>query len=365
MDIQEHAIEHEYFEKLHSRVSRNSEIAVFYEHLFQDTDNFTYHNRAESVDLCLRWWDTDYYRLQAVKDIKRVNLCRDKFCLNCQSMLASKRQLKYKPLLDSFLDDYMIAHCVFTVPNMDGEALPFALDRMYKAFSHFVRYLRGNAASKYVNFLQYGFAGGVRALEVTYNRDEKTFHPHFHCMLLFRKDLDLKRKHINSYSYDHGTLVRKFSDMEILFQKVWYLIYNGEKVNYDAVDRLKEGYSVLIDDSQGHYHEAFKYACKGAFDDEKGGFIYDEQVFRVLYFALKNRRMIQGYGKVRACKDEDGEILEAELEEEYERMIAQLRYWEEPIFKIESFEDILRDRNIRYISKTNLRRILQEEREHE
>lgn len=363
MDIEERAIGRDYFIKLYRRTSRNSEIADFYEHLFEETENETFKQRSEALNLCLKWWDTEFYRQQKVKDIKRVNLCRDKFCLNCQCMLASKRQLKYEPLLNALLSQYDILHTVVTVTNPTAERFPAVLDCMYSRFGYLVRYLRGNAKVKGIDFLQYGFGGGIRALEVTYNAADKTFHPHFHCMLLFRKGLRLERKIINDFSFDRNGKkpVRKFSELEVLLQKIWYLLMNGVKVTREAVDALPLGYSVIMDNAEGHYHEAFKYSCKGAFDEDKGAFVYSEEVFRILRKALYNRRMIQGYGALRCCNDDDQEIFENELQELYEDMLRKLQAVEKPVTKIESFEEVLQARDCRYISKTNMRRVLMSE----
>lgn len=356
MDIKEARIESEYFSDLHDKTARNADLAVFYDRLFSDTDDFAFYNRSKAIKVCCQWWDTEYYRLQQVKDIKRVNLCKDKFCFNCQSMLAIKRQSKYAPVLDTLYSEYAICHAVFTVPNVEGEELLPTLEKMYKKFKHLTRFLSGNAHIRGVDFEQYGYGGGLRALEVTQNALDRSFHPHFHVMLLLKKGITFERKHINHYSFDGYELVRKFSDFEILLQKVWYLLMNGETVTKEKLRDLSEGYSVILDPIQkGEYHEVFKYACKGAFKD---GSIYDEETFRALYYALHSRRMIQGYGALHNFRDETAEILEEDLTQNYEEMIAQLRIFEEPVFRAESLTEILSDKNCSYISKSNLKRLL-------
>lgn len=366
MSLQDNLIEKEYFKELKRHVSHNYKIAEYYENLFEETGDFIYCNKSKAIDLCCAWWDMDYYRLQSVKDIKRVNLCRDKFCFNCQSMLALKRQGKFAPQLDSLRGDFMIAHVIVTVPNCEAEELEPLLDRMYKKFPFLLRYFRGKAKVHGVDFEQYGYGGGVRGLEVTQNREDKSFHPHFHCMLLFRPDLDLTGKYINSFSYDRGELVRKFSELEILLQKLWYLLMNDQTVTAQAIKNLKEGYSVQVLDSKGYYHEAFKYACKGAFDETKGAFIYNEPTFRVLQSALHSRRMIQGYGLLHNFNDLDGEILETDLQEAYSQIITDLKAIEDPDFYCETLDEIIeRSTTCKYISKSSLKRLLLERRRQE
>ncbi len=185
-------------------------------------------------------------------------------------------------------------------------------------------------------------------------------------MVLFRKDLDLSGKLINSYSYDEGRLVRQFCELEVLLQKVWYLLMNDIKVTERAIDELAEGYSVIVDDSGGNYHEAFKYACKGAFDEKKGAFIYNELTFRALQQALNSRRMIQGYGELYGFKDLDGELIEAEVIDEYARQIAELQSIEKPDFCAEPLEKVIEEAGrCRYISKSNLKRLIIERKRQE
>lgn len=366
INLDENFIDKGYFQDLKDHVSHNYMIAEFYESLYGETGDFCYLNKSKAIDTCCAWWDMDCYRLQNIKDIKRVNLCRDKFCFNCQSMLALKRQGKFAPQLDSLRGDFIIAHVIFTVPNCEAEELEPLLDIMYKKFPFLMRYFRGKAKVRGVDFNQYGYGGGVRGLEVTYNKEDKSFHPHFHCMLLFRPDLDLTGKYINSFSYDRGKLVRKFSELEILLQKVWYLLMNCQTVTAQAIKNLKEGYSVQVLDSKGYYHEAFKYSCKGAFDETKGAFIYDELIFRTLQSALHGRRMIQGYGLLHNFNDLDGEILEADLQEAYAHIIADLKAIESPDFYCETLDEVIeRSATCKYISKSNLKRLLIERRRQE
>lgn len=366
MSLAENLIDKGYFEDLKTHVAHNYQIAEFYENLYDETGEESFRNKSKSLDLCCQWWDFDYYRFQSVKDLKRVNLCRDKFCFNCQSMLALKRQGRFAPVLDSLRQNYKVVHVVVTVPNCEAEELLPLLDKMYKKFPFLMRYFKGSAKVKGVDFLQYGYGGAVRGLEVTQNQVTGQFHPHFHCMVLFRKDLDLKGKYKNSYSYDGGELVRKFSDLEILLQKLWYLLMNDQTVTARALDELKEGYDVTAQDSEGYYHEAFKYACKGAFDQSKGAFLYKEYVFRTLYEALKNRRMIQGYGALHNFNDLDGEILEGEALEEYAKIIAELKAVEEPEFYCETLDEVIeRTATCKYISKSNLKRLIAERKRQE
>lgn len=366
IDQAENRIQKAHFEELQRYIAHNYQIAEFYGNLYEETGADSFDTKARAVDLCCKWWDIEYYRMQNVKDIQRVNLCKDKFCFNCQSVLAAKRRLKFTPVLDRLRERFKVCHMVVTVPNCEAEEVLPLINRMYKKFPFLMRYFKGGAKVRGVDFLQYGYGGTVRGLELTQNREDKTYHPHFHCMVLFRKDLDLTGEFVNSFSFDNGLLVRKFSALEVLLQKVWYLLMHDTKVTAETIAELKEGYSVIVDDSRGDYTEAFKYACKGAFDEKKGAFIYNEFTFRVLQQALNRRRMIQGYGELYDFQDLDGEEIDAETIEEYERERAELLSIEKPDFCAEPLEKVIEEAGrCTYISKSNLKRLIIERRREE
>lgn len=369
MDIVEKSIDGEHFADIHEKTARNADLAVFYDNLYADTEKPAFIGRAQSIRVCCQWWDSDYYQMQNVKDIKRVNLCRDRFCLNCQSMLAIKRQGKYAPKLDELYGDYSVYHMVVTVPNCEGDEFPPMLWKMYRKFQALVRFLDGRAHIRGVDFGKFGYAGALRALEVTY-KPATLYHPHFHCMLLLRKGLKLKKKYTNKFSFDEGKEARKFSALEITLQKIWRLLIDGTKVTREALKELGEGYSVIIDPiAKGEYHEVFKYACKGAFDPREGAPIYDENVFRALYYSLHGRRMIQGYGVLHNFKDEAGKILEEDLQANYAQMVAELQAVEKPVFRAETLQEILnetkRKKPCKYVSRSNLKRLLIERKRQE
>lgn len=367
MSISENLIDRDYWNDLRNHITYNYQIAEFYENIYREKGEEVYLNKSKNINLCVKFWDFDYYKFQNVKDVKRVNLCRDKFCYNCQSMLAVKRQSKYSPQLDELRKQYKVCHVVFTVKNPTGESLKKTLNTMYTKFPYMMKFFKGQKKVKGVDFYKYGYAGAVRGLEVTYNQLSREYHPHFHCMFLLDNNLDLTPKNYNSFSFsDNNAEKRGFSDFEILLQKVWYLLMNDQKVTAKSISTLREGYSVIAEDSKGYYHECFKYAIKGAFDPTQGSYIYKEHIFRVLQKALNGRRMIQGYGKLYNFNDLEGELLEEEVQDEYEKYIADLRSIEKPELAIESLDEVIEhSKHCKYISKSNLKRLILERRRDE
>ena len=292
MDFKDRKIDKEYFQDLKNKTNHNWQIADFYKERNEETGEEVFFSKSRAVDGCCKYWDVHFYSHLKVKDIQRVNLCKDKFCFNCQSMFALRRQLRFGLILDELRKIYDVYHMVVTVPNCNYDELFPLLKRMYKKFPYIIDYFKGKKKLRNVNFAKYGYVGAVRALEVTKNQDTDEFHPHFHCMILLKKEMNLEQRYINPYSFNRGVLEYKFNELEILLQKVWFLVMNDEKVTAKAIEELALGYDLRMDDSNGYYHEVFKYVCKGAFDLDKGAFIYDKKTFWTLYDSLYNRRMI-------------------------------------------------------------------------
>ncbi len=360
MEIKQAEIKKDKIKKSARRVQGNELIAEYYKVLNEETG--LAENRAEAVANCLKVWDIDYYRMQKVKDVLRVNLCRDKFCPNCQNLTSKRRYLKYKPELEKLLADNSLYHVVFSVPNCSGIELNETLKKMYCKFVYVVQYLQGKRKSKEIDFLQYGFKGAIRSLEITIHEtgiERFEFHPHFHCVFVLRKGIKEERKYINDFSFKKGSEKKRlFNDFEILLQKSWFLFYNDKKLTKQGLDDLKQGYSVYAERVFNNFKEVFKYACKGLYDERTGSFNYSQEVFNDLYKGLHRRKIIQGYGILNKFKFDDAEEKE-EFDEIYQAIIQELKQLEEPLRDYmrlnEILEEIEKREDITYISKNTVK----------
>lgn len=359
------------FDKINRRTKKNETLAGYYEDLAEDFkeglgyEKETLLTRAEWLRKCCQYWDVDYYKLQGVKDVIRTNRCKDRFCDCCGSAQAKQREEKFTPFLDELSKKYDIYHIVFTVPNPEREVVQSTVTEMYSKFSRIIRYFQGAKKIKGVDFTKYGFIGAIRALEITKSKVYENFHPHFHCLFIFRKGVAKfmgEKKHVNAYSFnnpdikrshkkiEYGQPERFFTDFEILLQKVWRLLMDGVKVTAENLDICSLGYSVIADNACGKYHEVFKYATKGIFKDKEEGCIGNYYDFVAMFFTLYRRHVIQGYGVLRGFNFEEPAKLEAD--EKYNEVIATLRALEDPQRIFEFLEEI--NRNIKNQSKQNI-----------
>lgn len=306
----------------------------------------TIKNNAENISLCNKYWELDKYEYQKVKDYKRTNLCKNKFCSNCKKVKQASRMARYIPELELYKDN--LYHLVLTQPNCPGESLKDNIKHMAKSFKSLIRYLSGNLKIKGLDFDYWGYKGAVRSLEVTYRNND--YHPHYHVALVFNTDILGKKDIINTYSFNYKSnipeLKRLFSNEEILIQKIWYLLINNIKVTKDNIDNLEIGYSCMMDKFQeGDFAELFKYMTKEV--DENGEILsYDN--FKTLYRSLYRLKQIQGYGCLYRITD-DGDT--ESMVQEYEKIIEMLKERENPVKVIETPQDLAKDNKYLLISR--------------
>ena len=310
------------------RVRDNDILADYYRELAEESGDTFFNNKAQSIACCAKQWFFDDYRLQRVRDLKSIFLCKDKFCLNCQTMQQAVRLSRFSPILEELTSEgKKIYHAVFTVPNVPADKLAETVEKMIKAFSMLIRYFRGDPKLSF-GLHKCGYLGGVRGLEIT---TDNGYHAHIHCALAFDKPLFKEKAKINKYSYDYRgekpVFARNFSEFEILMQKVWYCLMHDIPTTRENVENLRDGYSVTFDEVIGTVYEVFKYVIK--FErNEDGRLKMTYEQFRTLYYALKGVHVFQGYGCFRNVA---APVLEDEVLEQYNVIIEKLRLVEDPV----------------------------------
>ena len=334
VDYSKSKINYDVIEKLPTRLKHNNAISKYYTYLADelyadgyDGDKFV--NKADNMSSCCSLWDIDFYREQRVKTVERLNLCRDKFCVNCQNALANKRYGLFAPVFKALSKNSKIYHVVFTVENPTGTMLRPTIDRMYKSFSYLIRYLDGRTNLDGITFKYMGYSACVRALEVTYNEKENTYHPHFHCLFSLSKKLTLNKVIENAFSHSYKSDdISLFSEEEELFQKIWFLLNTGQTVNLQNIDNVKLGYSVKMNEAQeSDFKEVFKYALKSDLGKEEC-MSYD--CFKVYQKALKSLRLIQGYGKAYNLHFDEVQLTLDDYDASLENQKRSLRKKEKP-----------------------------------
>lgn len=304
-------------------------------------------DKLEQITSCNTFWDLDVYHEQKVKDFKRTYLCKDKFCSNCKKVIQASRMAKYIPMIDNQVktNNLNIYHLTLTQPNCSGTDLYDTIRNINKSFAKLNDYLKSYKKIKGIDFELFGYVGAIRSLEITFNAD--SYHPHLHVLLALDKNLKLKKDKTNVYSLKNGKVKKKFSDEEILIQKIWYLLINNIKVTKKNIDALKLGYSCNLDKFKNNdYNELFKYLTKEMSECHT---LMTYQNFKDLYVSTYRIKQIQGYG-IFFGVDFDN-IDENEVDQFYDSIIKELQKIEKPEFSQQTPEFLSKDSIFLLISR--------------
>lgn len=323
-------------------------ILDYYFRLHSEDSTLNLSNKLDNIANCNSWWLLDVYKEQKIKDFKKTNLCKDKFCNNCKKVKQASRLARFVPQIEKIKEDYNLSLLTLTVPNCNGTNLKDTINKIFKNFNYLNRYLNGTKTIKNLDFSSYGYQGALRSLEITFKGD--SYHPHIHAVIALDKNFKPDKNLINTYSYSYGKLTRGFSDFEVLIQKIWFLLMNGQKVTYKAIESLEEGYSCTLDSiDESSYYEVFKYMTK-ATDEDKNILTYDN--FKTLYYALYRVRQIQGYGLFYNFKDDDSIV--DEVDDLYNVYINILKTKEDPEEVSQTPKDLLNDNEYLLVSRKKI-----------
>ena len=351
------------FAETKQMTKHNRSLAAYYERFIYENGTISYRHRVDRIRNCGNSYVSDYYPKQKARYIKSAFYCHDKFCPFCQKGLSQARQQKYAPLLAELGKQYTLCHLTVTVEDPGRLDFPKTVHRMYTKFKYFTRILSGNKKIAGVDFLQYGYAGVLRATEVT-TKPDTTLHPHFHCILALKKGITFPGSHINQFSFKRDDPeVYAHSDFEILLQKVWYLVYNGIKVTKESIAELKQGYSCrCIPFEDNKFHEVFKYCLKGLVKGDEFNLEYED--FEAIEIGLCGRHPLQGYGcfwQIRDSSKDTFLAVESDCVQKVQEVLTYLRETEVPIHECVNLDKVMsqmKTKGVLCFSKFNIHKVL-------
>ena len=367
----------EYIPEVGKQIRNNDIFADFYYQLYETSNDYivdengevnktnfrsTLLNNSYNIRNCGKSWFFDHYGMQQVYDLKNVYYCHDKFCLHCQKLLQATRLQKYSPLIEDLLEQgKYLYHVTLTIPNTTVFTRKI-VKRLFDNFKRLIRYFSADAKNA-LGWSNYGFIGAIRSFEVTY--DPVSYHPHIHSVIALDNPLPDDACLLNKYSYkkENGKWVfdRLFTEFEVSLQKVWRLLYEGQKVTLKNVDALDLGYSATVDKiDNGNYYEIFKYTIKLQKSDDDD-FAMTFENFKTLYYALHSTHIFQGYGIFYSVKCD---TIDETLSEKYDYIVAQLQLIEKPLMTSLPIEDIalkmLSSPETKFISRKTIYKFLRE-----
>jgi plasmid rolling circle replication initiator protein Rep len=230
--------------------------------------------------------------LEDAKQRKRLFhaiFCRNRFCKMCNWRRSLKMYGQISMITDKMMEDKKVEFLflTLTIKNVTGEKLAETITKLIKAFSYIVSKHQTFAPSKK---LKKSLLGGMRALEITYNSDAKTYHPHIHAILAVKP------------SYFKKDYVTKDEIIEMWKEAL--------HVDYDPSIDIRK-----IDRNAKAIAEVAKYPIKTSDVFDLGD---DEaiEVMSCLIAATYKRRMVDFYGDFREYKRklklddvEDGDLI--------------------------------------------------------
>ena len=212
------------------------------------------------------------FRLTTVNDLKltNANFCKVRLCPMCSWRRSLKIFGQVSRVMDHVEENYNYKYIflTLTVKNCYGEDLKDTLDLMIKAF---------NKMNQRKAFKQ-AIKGYFRSLEITYNKKDDTYHPHFHMILAVD----------NNY----------FTNSRIyLSQESWTNLWKSSlKVDYTPIVDVRR---IRKDDNKGFgkaVAETAKYTVKAEdflIRDEKGNIKENltDEVVKTLDYVLHRKRL--------------------------------------------------------------------------
>lgn len=208
------------------------------------------------------------------KKLVNHNGCNNRFCPVCAWRKARKDALMLSLLMEhiKLAEDKEFLFLTLTSPNVAAADLKTEIDKFNLSFKNLMKRKEVLKVSK----------GYVRKLELTYNAQTDTYHPHFHVIIATNK------------SY--------FKDTKVyISQKTWLSLW--QKVNKDFSITQVDIRKIKANNGK----EILELAKYGAKDSD---YLSSQKVFDVFYKNLKGRQILVFSGLFNSVKKkfENGEL---------------------------------------------------------
>jgi len=184
--------------------------------------------------------------------------CNARWCNTCNRIRTAKLMDGYRKPLEAFLDPFFVT---LTIPNVEAESLPNAIQTMLTTIRLMVRTRRRKTA-----------INGIRKLECTYNAESNSYHPHFHFIIDGKDNAEW--------------IVKEWLQRNPLAES-WCQDYRKA--------------------DEGSLMETFKYTTKIVSKTDKGFKIY-VQALDTIFRAMHKVRTFQSFGQLRMISEDIDEL---------------------------------------------------------
>lgn len=132
--------------------------------------------RAENIRKCATW--LGFTNIGGVAHIVKSDFCRNRLCYICAWRRQAKFTAQMRPCLDMLANDgFRFVFVTLTMKNVIAENARSAVGEILKAYDCLLHKAK----------IKRAWLGCVRSVEMTYNKDEHTYHPHIHMLVAVKK----------------------------------------------------------------------------------------------------------------------------------------------------------------------------------
>jgi len=244
-----------------------TELYKRYFEIYERTGDTDWYMRAYKTEQCGSYLEFALFQKTGMKLIN-ANFCKDRLCLMCNWRRSLRTYSKVARIIDylsqSSEKKYRFLFLTLTIRNCEPSELHQTINDIFYSFDKFLK-------NKRIKRMNKGF---FRALEITINEKDRTFHPHLHCILAVN----------NSYFKDTKQYITQAD-----FTNIWQASAN---LNYKPIVNIKP---FRNNDNKG-IAEATKYCIKL---DEAGLKKITLENLELLRNGIANRRLVGLGGIIR------------------------------------------------------------------
>lgn len=227
---------------------------------------------------------------------KKVFACGNRLCAICSAQLArrdfailaarvaihARQHQRCMPIL-----------LTLTVRNVTGPELRSAVGELLGAFRKLIR----------MPVVKRAVIGSHRSLEITFNKQQRTYHPHVHALCFVH----------DGYFQPNSPIYLTQPAWVALWRKATGFVDEPLVVDVRRMGRDRKG---VLDVSSDGLFEVTKDATAGLLDETERGWTIDPDVLATIHDAIRGRRLKDVAGSLRKIKKPDRPLTpsDAELE---------------------------------------------------
>lgn len=222
-----------------------------------------------------------------------ANFCKDRLCPLCSWRRSYKIFSQVSQIMNIIASKYKFLFLTLTVPNCTPDLLSYTISRLTQSFRTLTRYKLFKSTVK----------GFFRALEVTRNNNNGTYHPHFHIVLAVDKSYGSGRQYISRDKW----------------LEMWQKAYKDNSITQVDI-RLAKGKKSQMQEASDYLSaavaEVAKYAVKDSDYIKPGNEVLTDDIVSVLADAFHGRRFTafggcfkEAYQRLKLDDTEDGDLV--------------------------------------------------------